>query len=105
MRETPVLRPKQFQYYEITQICVISYYLENLHLSLNRVMPIGNVGQDSQIRYTLRGLPLVNLSLATDESYLDKEGKDGGSRVASESRGSTFHSRHDQLGRAQSDPR
>jgi single stranded DNA-binding protein len=44
-------------------------------MSLNRVMMIGNLGQDSEIRYTPSGLPLVNFSVATDESYLDKEGK------------------------------
>jgi single-strand DNA-binding protein len=44
-------------------------------MSLNRVMMIGNLGQDPEIRYTPSGLPLVNFSVATDESYLDKEGK------------------------------
>jgi single-strand DNA-binding protein len=44
-------------------------------MSLNRVMMIGNLGQDLEIRYTPSGLPLVNFSVATDESYLDKEGK------------------------------
>ena len=44
-------------------------------MSLNRVMMIGNLGQDPEIRYTPSGLPLVNFSVATDESYLDKEEK------------------------------
>ena len=44
-------------------------------MSLNRAMIIGNVGQDPEIRYTPRGLPVVNFSLATDEYFLDKEGK------------------------------
>jgi single-strand DNA-binding protein len=44
-------------------------------MSLNRMMMIGNLGQDPEIRYTPSGLPLVNFSVATDESYLDKEGK------------------------------
>jgi single-strand DNA-binding protein len=38
-------------------------------------MIIGNLGQDPEIRYTPSGLPVVNFSLATDERYLDKEGK------------------------------
>jgi single-strand DNA-binding protein len=38
-------------------------------------MIIGNVGQDPEIRYTPSGLPVVNFSLATDERFLDKEGK------------------------------
>jgi single-strand DNA-binding protein len=44
-------------------------------MSLNKVMIIGNLGQDPEIRYTPSGLPVVNFSLATDERYVDKEGK------------------------------
>jgi len=44
-------------------------------MSLNKVMVIGHLGQDPEIRYTPTGLPVVNLSVATDEPYLDKEGK------------------------------
>src|SRR5215472_9596746 len=44
-------------------------------MSLNRVMMIGNLGQDPEIRYTPSGLPLVNFSVATDEPCVDKEGK------------------------------
>ena len=44
-------------------------------MSLNKVMVIGHLGQDPEIRYTPAGLPLVNLSVATDETYLDKDGK------------------------------
>jgi single-strand DNA-binding protein len=49
--------------------------MENEQMSLNRVMMIGNLSHDPEIRYTLSGLPLVNFSVAIDESYLDKEGK------------------------------
>ena len=44
-------------------------------MALNRVMMIGNLGQDPEIRYTPSGLPLVNFAVAIDESYLDKEGR------------------------------
>ena len=44
-------------------------------MSLNKVMVIGNLGQDPEIRYTPPGMPVVHLSVATDEAYLDKEGK------------------------------
>ena len=44
-------------------------------MSLNRAMIIGNLGQDPEIRYTPSGLPVVNFSLATNERYLDKDGK------------------------------
>jgi len=44
-------------------------------MSLNRVMVIGHLGQDPEIRYTPAGMPVVNLSVATAEPYVDKEGK------------------------------
>jgi single-strand DNA-binding protein len=44
-------------------------------MSLNRVMIIGNLGQEPETHYTPSGLPLANFSVATDESYPDKEGK------------------------------
>jgi single-strand DNA-binding protein len=44
-------------------------------MSLNRIMVIGHVGQDPEIRYTPTGMPVVNFSVATDETYVDKEGK------------------------------
>ena len=44
-------------------------------MSLNRAMIIGNLGQDPEIRYTPSGLPVVKFSLATNERYLDKDGK------------------------------
>jgi single-strand DNA-binding protein len=40
---------------------------------LNKVMLIGNVGQDPDVRYTPNGNPVVNLNLATDESYKDRQ--------------------------------
>ena len=44
-------------------------------MSLNKVMVIGHVGQDPEIRYTPNGLPVVNFSVATDESFLDQDSK------------------------------
>ena len=44
-------------------------------MSLNHMMLIGNLGQDPEIRSTPSGLPLMKFSLATNESYLDREGK------------------------------
>ena len=44
-------------------------------MSLNKVMVIGHIGQDPKIRYTPTGMPVVNLSVATDEPYVDKDGK------------------------------
>jgi single-strand DNA-binding protein len=38
-------------------------------------MVIGHLGQGPEIRCTPAGMPIVNLSVATDETYLDKDGK------------------------------
>jgi len=40
--------------------------------SLNKVMLIGNLGQDPEARKTQSGGTIVNLSLATSESWKDK---------------------------------
>jgi len=43
--------------------------------SYNKVMVIGNLGQDPEIRYTPNGLPMVSFSVATEESELDSVGE------------------------------
>lgn len=40
---------------------------------INKVILIGNLGQDPDVRYTPNGNAVVNLNLATDESYKDRE--------------------------------
>jgi len=44
-------------------------------MSFNKAMIIGYLGQDPEIRYTPTGMPVVNLSVATDETYVDKDGQ------------------------------
>lgn len=41
---------------------------------LNRVMLIGRLGRDPELRYTSNGTPVCSLSIATDESYIDRDG-------------------------------
>ncbi len=41
--------------------------------SVNKVFLIGNVGQDPDIRHTQAGDKIANLSLATSESWTDKQ--------------------------------
>jgi single-strand DNA-binding protein len=41
---------------------------------LNRVELIGNLGADPEIRYTRHGMPVAHLSLATNETWTDREG-------------------------------
>lgn len=43
--------------------------------TLNKVMLIGRLGKDPELRYTPSGSPVATFNLATDESYKDKEGK------------------------------
>lgn len=40
---------------------------------LNRVMLLGNLGADPELRYTQGGQAVLNCRLATTESYLDKD--------------------------------
>lgn len=39
---------------------------------MNKVILLGNLGADPELRYTATGAPVLNLRLATNESYLDK---------------------------------
>ena len=41
--------------------------------SVNKVILLGNVGRDPEIRYTGGGEPIANFSIATSEKWKDKE--------------------------------
>ena len=41
---------------------------------LNKVMIIGRLGADPELRYTQAGQPICSMRVATDESYTDKDG-------------------------------
>ena len=41
---------------------------------MNKVMLIGRLGKDPELRYTPNGSPVANLRIATDESYTDRDG-------------------------------
>ena len=41
---------------------------------LNKVMIIGRLGRDPELRYTQSGSPVASLNIATDESYTDRDG-------------------------------
>jgi single-strand DNA-binding protein len=40
---------------------------------LNKVMLIGNLGQDPELRYTQKGQAILNMRLATSESFLNRD--------------------------------
>ncbi len=42
--------------------------------SLNKVMLIGNLGRDPEVRFTPDGSPVASFSLATGETWTDKNG-------------------------------
>jgi single-strand DNA-binding protein len=42
---------------------------------LNKVMLIGRLGRDPELKYTSAGMPMTSLRIATDESYTDREGQ------------------------------
>ena len=41
---------------------------------LNKVMIIGRLGRDPEMRYSQTGSPICTLNIATDESYTDRDG-------------------------------
>lgn len=41
---------------------------------VNKVMLIGRLGRDPELRYAASGTPMANLRIATDESYTDRDG-------------------------------
>ena len=42
---------------------------------INKVILIGNLGQDPEVRYTTNGGAVANFNLATNESWTDKTGQ------------------------------
>ena len=42
---------------------------------VNKVMLIGNLGRDPEVRYTRDGTPVANLNLATTDSWKDAQGQ------------------------------
>src|SRR5246500_4590792 len=43
--------------------------------SVNKVILIGNLGKDPEVKYTPQGTPVAKLAVATNESYKDKDGQ------------------------------
>lgn len=41
--------------------------------SVNKVILIGNLGRDPEVRYTPNGLAIANLTIATSEAWKDKQ--------------------------------
>jgi|SRR5215469_6490391 len=43
--------------------------------SVNKVILIGNLGKDPEVKYTPSGVPVAKFSIATNERYKDKSGE------------------------------
>ncbi|APG27750.1 single-stranded DNA-binding protein [Syntrophotalea acetylenivorans] len=43
-------------------------------MSVNKVILVGNLGKDPELRYTASGTAVCNFSIATTESYKDRDG-------------------------------
>jgi len=44
-------------------------------MSVNKVILVGRLGRDPEVRYTSAGQPVANFSMATDETYKDRTGE------------------------------
>ncbi len=42
---------------------------------INKVIIVGTLGQDPDVKYTASGSPVVNVSVATNENWKDKQGE------------------------------
>lgn len=44
-------------------------------MAVNKVILLGRLGNNPELRYTTNGSPVANFNLATNESWMDKDGK------------------------------
>jgi single-strand DNA-binding protein len=51
------------------------YSLFNFNIMLNKVILIGNVGQDPKVKYIDSGVAVASFTLATNETYKGKNGE------------------------------
>jgi len=55
---------------------VILYSLElAMSKSINKVILVGNVGKDPEVKFTPSGTPIAKFSVATNEKYKDRSGE------------------------------
>jgi len=43
--------------------------------SVNKVILVGHLGKDPEVKYTPQGTPVAKFSIATNERYKDKQGE------------------------------
>ena len=57
-------------------------YHADITATVNRVILVGNLGRDPEVRHTNDGMPIVNLSVATSERWHDRTSGDRHERFA-----------------------
>jgi single-strand DNA-binding protein len=55
--------------------CYLQHHQEKDLMSVNKVILVGRLGRDPETRYTGGGQAVANFSVATDETYKDKNGE------------------------------
>lgn len=55
--------------------CTLAANIKSNNMSVNKVILVGNVGQDPDVRYLDNNTPVCNLRLATTEFYKNKNGE------------------------------
>ena len=46
--------------------------VRNIPKSVNKVILVGNLGKDPEVKYTASGIPVARFSLATNEKFKDR---------------------------------
>lgn len=54
---------------------IVNFFVRKERKKMNKVHLIGRLGRDAELRYARNGSAVCNLSLATSESYKDKNGE------------------------------
>jgi single-strand DNA-binding protein len=70
MPKDPIRRPGGFE-----SSLTFNFNKCNMAKSINKVILVGNVGKDPEIKYTPSGVPLAKFSLGSDERFKDKSGQ------------------------------
>jgi len=57
------------------KFCIFTPHLKKLTMSVNKVILVGHVGADPEVRYIESNTPVCNIRIATSEVYKNKNGE------------------------------
>lgn len=69
-------KPEALQYITLRSSLPDHNLQSTMARSVNKVMLVGNLSDDPELRYTQSGTAVCNMSLATNESYTDQDGNE-----------------------------